>query len=391
MTLQANIAIIGAGITGLISALALQREGLRPTLYEQAPELGEVGAGITLSPNATRVLYALGVGEALAAVSDPPDRQAVMHYADGHVLVDTPRDDEARFGAPYWHLHRADLLSVLEQAVRARDPGAILTNRRLTGIDQADGQVTLGFADGSSARADAAIAADGVKSIVREALFNPAPPRFMGQVAWRGLAPRAALEDRHLVPTSGVAMGPGRIFARYPIRGGALVNIVCIAAKDDWREEGWMIPASPQEVLAEFHDFHPTFREIIAAIPLQDCFRWALFARDPLERWVDGRIALIGDAAHGMLPFMGQGAAMGTEDAALLGRAFGASRSVEEALARYQAARLPRANQVMQLSTEQGERYQGKRGPGADGYSQDEHRNEESLGLFEYDAMTTPV
>jgi salicylate hydroxylase len=384
-----NIAIIGAGLGGLTAAVALQRKGHKVTVYEAAPHLGEVGAGITLSPNAMRILEQLGLRDAIAAVSDEPTRQCILHFQTGKILVDQPRGGtREKYGADYFQLHRADLHTVLSRAVAAHDVQTLRLGAKITAVDQDGTGVTLVFENGERVRADAAIAADGVRSIIRDVYFNPTPPKFTGHIAWRGLVPIERIDPALMDPPSGVYIAPGKMIARYLIRHGKTVNYVAFSQREGWAEEGWNIHSTTAELLAEFEGWHESIRTIIAATPPELCYKWALYAREPLDHWVKGRVGLLGDAAHAMLPFMGQGAASAIEDAIVLARAFDAASTVEESLLRYEKARRDRANWVQAESRANGMRMEGK---DTDAYDKSKHKNEEALGLFEYDASRVPV
>lgn len=381
---MAEIAIIGAGMGGLALGVALARAGRRVAVYEQAAQLGELGAGITLSPNAVRVIDWLGLGDALRATGFAPDRQWTQHWQTGAVLREAFRGADfadRHGGAGYYHVHRADLHALL---VGALAPGVLRLGKSLIGVT---GDGAMGFADGSTAQADVVVGADGLKSAVRAALFSSQPPHFTGQVAWRGLVPVKALPAEVKALPPGVHVGPGRLFLRYPVRGGQLINFAAFVDLAGWEDESWSIASTIPELLGHFDGWDPMVRAIIAATPDGSLYKWALHAREPLPGWIDGRVTLLGDAAHAMLPFMGQGAATALEDAAVLARcltAFGP----DEALARYEAARRERTTVVQTQSRLLGLQLQGKnpvslgRGP---------LLNEEALGLFDLDAVNMPI
>lgn len=349
--------VVGAGIGGLAAALALQRTRARVRVFEQAPELSEVGAGLSITPNAGNAIIALGLGAELERIGSTPTSGAIRHYQTGATLVALPQDDSReRYGVPLFHVHRADLQRSLEAAVRTNDRDAIQVGKSLASITQTGSSVHAQFADGSSADADALIGCDGARSTVRSKLFESEEPRFIGFVAWRGLIPADAAPASLDAPMS-MTVGPRRMLMRYPLRGGSLVNIVAIARRDRWTEEGWSVRADQSELLDEFCDFEPQSRELLAAIPADRCFKWGLFDRDPLRTWTAGRCMLLGDAAHPMPPFAGQGAAMALEDAVALGRAVETTSDIAAASYRYESARQARVRHVLRMSRARADLY----------------------------------
>ncbi|MDX2143751.1 MAG: FAD-dependent monooxygenase [Rhodospirillaceae bacterium] len=386
---NAHVLIVGAGMGGLTAALALQRAGLKVSVFETAPQLGEVGAGLTISPNATHALEYVGLGPYMAAHADRPEAGASLHYQTGEVLYYTQRDSDFRktYGAEYYQIHRADLHNGLADAVKTRDPGAIRVDHTFKTAVQSGDKVTVTFTNGQSYTGDVLIGCDGVKSVVRELLYGPDKPKFTGQAAFRGLVDAGPVRE-HIVPTpSATALGPGRLFTRYYLRHRTLINFVGLVRTDAWKEEGWAIPATVEEMLSVYGDFNEHVKAIIRSTPPGRLFKWGLFDREPLPRWTRGRISLLGDAAHPMLPFLGMGAAMAIEDGAVLGRAFEAATTVEEALARYEQARRERANMVQINSRKQALLYQSDDPATMRGQTSGEMR----LGLFDYNVKTVPV
>jgi salicylate hydroxylase len=385
-----TIAIVGAGIAGLCTARALQQRGFRVRVFEQSEELREVGAGLTITPNATHALNSLGLGAELARIGMRPDRGGVKHWRTGETLVELERgaDMLIKHGAAYYQVHRADLHDALTSVVLGSDANAIVLDRKFVGLSQRDGQVEVRFTSGQVEYADVVIGADGARSSVRQGLFDTPPPRFTGYIAWRGLVPMARLNGVPIQPSSCISIGPRRTFARYLVRAGSLVNYVALAERSDWQVESWSVRSEIGEVLEEFDDWYADLRALIAATPASVCYKWALFDREPLPTWRQGSVTLLGDAAHPMLPFLGQGAAMAIEDALVLARAFELADSVPQALARYEAARLPRTTEVMLKSRETARSYHSA---DIDHYTDRPHMSAESLGLLDYNPATVAV
>lgn len=384
------VLIIGAGMGGLTAALALQRAGNKVAIFEEAPELGEVGAGLTITPNATFALESLGLGERLAHFADIPDGGAVRHYQTGEVLVTRERGDFSlrTLGANYYQIHRADLHTLLTDAVLDNDPDCIHLDHCFETLSQTESHVAARFKNGVEVTSRILIGCDGLRSTVRANLFDEKAASFTGQVAWRGLVPVEKVPIEWMTPSSSVAVGPRHTFTRYYVRKRQLVNYVAVARKDDWREEGWSIRSEISELLAEFRGWHISMRGIMEATPPDLLYKWALFDRDPLTQWTKGRVTLLGDAAHPMLPFLGQGAAMGIEDGVVLGRCFGATSDPIDAIRRYEAARKPRANTVLLGSRDQGLRFQAEN---PDEYNEEKHKYTDSEELFTYNAATVSL
>nr|MCU0891710.1 FAD-dependent monooxygenase [Sandarakinorhabdus sp.] len=337
-----RIAIVGGGIGGLVAALALKKAGFRPVIHERAAAFEDVGAGISLSPNAVHGLQWLGLGEFLAGTANEPLEQRLCHGHSGALLqaIDR-RHTRQTHGAPYLQLHRADLVAALAARLAPED---MVLGAALSRIDSRRDGATLHFADGRQVAADCVIAADGLRSVVRDQLFEADPPMFSQHVAWRALVPASRLPDEASAPFNINHLGSGRNIVSYPVRGRDLVNVVALTQSATWAEESWNARASVTELAASFANFAPYVQTLIAALPDDNLFRWGLFTRQPLGNWVAGRTALLGDAAHPMLPYMGQGASSAIEDGVILARAFTASADVDSALRRYSATRIPRAS-----------------------------------------------
>ena len=361
MATSRTILIAGAGIGGLTSALTLARSGYRVLLSEQAPKLCEVGAGIQLSPNATRILLTLGLGERLAATVTVPDGVSIGSARTGREIVSMPigTEMEFRYGAPYWIVHRADLQSALAAAV-AEEPDVILKlGTRLEDYTaHAKGVTALlrGPLGVEEQRGVALVGADGLWSPTRALLDKEAKPNFRGRTAWRATLPASAMPATMRAPIVRLWLGEHAHLVTYPLRGGELVNVVAIV-RDRWKETGWSAPGNPEELAN-----HYTPRAWAA--PLRDLLRlpdrwikWALFDSEDYMRG-RGPVALLGDAAHPMLPFLAQGAGMAIEDAAILARCLAASPAQpKEGLRRYEAMRGPRVHRVQREARRNGERY----------------------------------
>jgi salicylate hydroxylase len=353
------ILIAGAGIGGLTAALTLLRRGHEVRVLEQASQLGEVGAGLQLSANATRALSLLGLADALAEIAAEPSGKEIRLWSTGQTwkLFDLGQASLSQYGHPYYMVYRPDLHRVLVDAVRAIAPNAIELNAKCTGFEQAEasGRVTLNMADGSSHTGRALIGADGVHSAIRRQMFGEGAAQYSGCMAWRGVIPIDQLPPHLVRPVGTNWVGPGKHVIHYPLRGGKLMNFVGIVETDRWMAESWTQQGSHEECLADFEGWHEDVHALIRSI--ETPFRWALMARPPLPRWSEGRVTLLGDACHPTLPFLAQGAVMAVEDGFVLGRAIDEVANLPEALRRYEAARLERTGEIVRKSTENGKRF----------------------------------
>ena len=346
---EMSLAIVGGGIGGLAAALSLLKVGVDVHVYEQAGALTEVGAGIQISPNATRILDGAGIGNALEETGVKPQAFHQRRWDDGRTLLRTPIAEamEAAFGFPYYHMHRADVLTALAQALPAQ---RLHLGHRFTSLVDRGDCVETEFENGRRIRVDALVGADGIHSVVRSVLFGAENPRFTGCIAYRGLIPAERLAHLNLEVSALVWMGPGKHFVHYFVRGKRLLNFVAIIEKDVWTRESWTDRGEVADALAAFEGWHPQVRAVLGAV--DETFIWALFDRQPMPRWSVGRVTLLGDACHAMLPFMAQGAAQAIEDGATLATCLSktASRDVPEALRRYEILRLPRASRLQAMS-----------------------------------------
>jgi salicylate hydroxylase/6-hydroxynicotinate 3-monooxygenase len=327
-------------------AAFLSRNGKTVKVYEQASTFQRIGAGIQMSPNAMRVLRALGLEPLLRRTAFQPPAWANRVWDTGERLFDlTFADAETRYGAPYLVMHRGDLHAALSSAVPAE---LIAFDRKLVDLDRKGDRVTLHFADGSSTTADAVIGADGVHSKVREVLLGPEKPKFTGRVAHRTVFPSALMQG-FSVDTCTKWWGPDRHIVIYPVKAGREETYFVTSVPDpSWDVESWSARGAMPEVITAFAGFHDDVQRVLRACP--QVHKWALFERDPLPRWTDGPIALLGDACHPMTPYMAQGAASALEDAAMLSRCIHDVGNPAEAFKRYEATRHERTARLQLTS-----------------------------------------
>ena len=380
-----QIAIIGAGIGGMTAAVTLAQKGFKVNVFEQAPELSEVGAGLTVTPNATKGLIYLGLGEAMNKIGMAHDLQGVRHYQTKEIIVPLKRGKHMleKYGAYQFQVHRADIHDLLIENLEQHSPGCVSVDHQLVGIDQKSDRVKLIFNNQAEYECDFVIGADGTRSAVRTAILGNDEPEFSGYVAWRGVVPTDGLDESDFDECGSSAfISPGRVFARYLIRDAKEYNYVAFLATDEWAEEGWSIPSKVETVLETFSDYNQQVKNIISATPPEGCYKWGIFTRQPIGKWSSERVTLLGDAAHPLEPFMGQGASMAIEDGVVLGRIVEDSSSFSEIIERYEAARIERSHFVTKHSKKAGQRFTGNN---PDAYTKEDHKNEEELGLFYYD------
>jgi 2-polyprenyl-6-methoxyphenol hydroxylase-like FAD-dependent oxidoreductase len=344
-----KVVVIGGGIGGTAATLALLRAGIEVELYEQAESQKEFGAGIQISPNAARQLARYGLDEALDQCGVRPAATERRRWQDGRLLSRMPLGEFAvdAFGAPYYHVHRADLLRILGDAVPDE---CIYTGKRCIGITHSDGHATAQFEDGSDATAHLIVGADGIHSTVREHVAGPDKPRFSGNVAYRGLAPAERLSHLDLETVGTGWFGPGGHFVHYFVSSGRYLNFVAVTEEDTWTRESWTDPGSLEDAHRAFDGWNQQLHEIIDAV--DETFKWALFDREPLPRWSKGNVTLLGDAAHAMLPYMAQGAVQSIEDGATLAVCLKnvGINGISDALTRYENLRRPRTAKVQEMS-----------------------------------------
>jgi salicylate hydroxylase len=395
--MKPRVLIAGAGLGGLTAALALLQRGYEVRIHEQAATLREVGAGVQLGANGTRLLIALGLQEAMERVVCAATAKEMRLGTTGQSwqVFDLGDSSVERFGAPYWMVHRGDFHAVLLQAVRRMAPDAIHAGNGCVGFEQTIDGVTLILADGQRVTGDVLIGADGVHSRIRQQMFGEGRAHFTGIMAWRGLVPMERLppHQRRLVGANW--MGVGGHVVTYPLRRGEILNFVGVVERDDWRVESWTEVGTTEECLHDLRNWHDDVKTIIRNIDTP--FKWALLGREPLDHFADGRVCVMGDAAHPTLPFLAQGANMALEDAIVLARCLDRF-PVPTALLHYQHARLDRTARIVRGSADNTRRFHNPAlgdPDGAAAYVEREFTPEKVKQrydwLYEYDALTVPV
>lgn len=346
-----RVAIIGGGIGGLTAARALCRRGLEVAVYEAAPELREIGAGVALGPNAMKVLAALDLEQPVREIAGRSDWRSVRNWRTGRLISQTSQlQQAAAFGSATATIHRADFLDVLTRAL----PGEIVSlGARCTGVGS-DGDVAVArFQDGREIEADIIVGADGIHSAVRAALFGPDDPRFTGKICYRSVVPIDAVPGEPPSTENCTWLGPHGAIVLYPLRRNELINVVCHYDDAGYRHESWVAECDRQEVLERYSGWHESLLRLFSAGELW--YKWALYDRDPIPVWTRGRVTVLGDAAHAMLPYLGQGACQSIEDGCVLATALAAQpEDPVGALAVYERTRRPRASQVVLTSRARG-------------------------------------
>ena len=347
--------IVGGGIGGLTAALCLQQLGFVVQVYEQTDSTNSDGAGIQLSPNATRVLHQVGLVDALASISSKPDSIDVQHWRSGGrvttiQLTHGGEADQSSF--PYYHVHRRDLLACLtEAATHASIP--IHRGKRIDDVGVAENHAWISGPD-THEKASLIVGADGIHSSVRRSLFGPDKPIFSGHVAWRGIVSAESISSKTLATRAVLWWGPQKHVIHYPVRGGQHINVVCVDRAPHWNNESWTERGDKMDLVAAFGGWHDDVTQLIGGIDPRACYRWGLFNHPPLKRWGRGRVTLLGDACHPTLPYLAQGAAMAIEDGAALAHCIKKCASIENGLAAYERVRRKRTIRIQQISRQNG-------------------------------------
>jgi salicylate hydroxylase len=340
MSQTMRVIIVGGGIGGLTAAIALRQTGWSVQVIERAEQFGEVGAGVQLGPNATRVLKRLGLGEKLDEIAVAPEAVRFLRWADDAVLTECQL--LGRFGAPYYTLYRPDLIEILAAAQPSEE---MMLGTEVTDVSATPGGAAVSTADGTRLEAELVLGCDGIHSTVRSRAIGDVPARFSGMCAYRAVVPSDGVEQ--MVRNW---LGPRRHLVAYPVgRGGRYLNLVCVDTASDWRTESWTAPGDPDELRNAFKGWTPEVTSLLDRVA-GPIYRWGLYDREPLPTWLASAIALLGDACHPMLPFMAQGAAQAIEDAGVLAQCLAGGADLGDALRRYEQLRLPRASRIQRLS-----------------------------------------
>jgi salicylate hydroxylase len=340
MSQTMRVIIVGGGIGGLTAAIALRQTGWSVRVIERAEQFGEVGAGVQLGPNATRVLKRLGLGEKLYEIAVAPEALRFLRWADDAVLTECQL--LGRFGAPYYTLYRPDLIEILAAAQPSED---MMLGTEVTDVSATPGGAAVSTADGTRLEAELVLGCDGIHSTVRSRAIGDVPARFSGMCAYRAMVPSDGVE--RMVRNW---LGPRRHLVAYPVgRGGRYLNLVCVDTASDWRTESWTAPGDPDELRNAFKGWTPEVTSLLDRVA-GPIYRWGLYDREPLPTWLASAVALLGDACHPMLPFMAQGAAQAIEDAGVLAQCLAGGADLGDALRRYEQLRLPRASRIQRLS-----------------------------------------
>jgi salicylate hydroxylase len=348
-----RILIAGAGIGGLTAGACLLKAGHDVTIFEQAPELSEVGAGLQLSANATHVLHHLGLGSALAEVGVRPVAYVFRLHDTGEEIQRFALSDEHEklHGAPYYQVHRADVHSLLAGKVLELKADAIQLNCRVIGFEENVRGVKLRLSDGTLVPGDLLIGADGLKSVICQQIVGNVAATYTGDAAWRITVPVECLPRNFMEPVMMVWMGPSRHVVAYYLRAGALLNFVGLVETDEVSEESWTAKFPWERFKADFAGWHADIQTVIDAADREGCYRWSLHYRPAIRNWSTRRATLLGDAVHPTLPYLAQGACMAIEDGAVLARALDQMGSIADALQLYQRNRVDRAERIVNQST----------------------------------------
>jgi len=389
-----KILIAGAGIGGLTAAICLLRAGHDVEIYEQAAQLGEAGAGIQLSANASRVLHSIGLEDAIKGIAVQAKSYEFRLYDTGEVLQTIPLGEHhvRQHGSPYYHVHRADFHNLLASKVQSLKTDAIQLDSVAAAYEEDEKVVTLKLADGRMAKGDLLIGADGIKSAIRTQIVGHVSATYTGDIAWRITVPSNLLPANYMDKITAVWVGPGRHAVIYYLRRGELLNFVGLVEFDRWEEESWTTKRPWTDLKADFAGWHQDIQTVIDAADKNECYRWALNNRKPIPNWSSSRATLLGDAAHPTLPYLAQGAVMAIEDGAVLTRALAQCNNVADALSLYQRNRVDRTARIVNESTANRALFHHQTSDEfRQAFSERNIAAERANWLYSYDPLTVPL
>jgi|MEHZ01.4.fsa_nt_MEHZ011250982.1_66 salicylate hydroxylase len=344
------VILVGAGIGGLFAALCLERLGIKSILLEKSDALTEVGAGIQIGANGSRLIHQLGLQEAIEEYASSPSAGQIMDGRSGRSICPYPLNNSSlkRYQLPYYQIHRGDLQRILIEAVEQRMPNCLQLGTELRVISQDAERVQVTTNSGERINGRALVGCDGIHSCTRELLFTDGTPRFTGNLAWRAVVPLSKLDQSQEWRTPRVWVGPGRHLVQYPVSAGNALNLVACVETDTAEPERWQGNSSVEELYKAFVGWCPEVQYILSQA--DDALKWGLYERPVLSNWSKGRATLLGDAAHAMLPSLAQGAVMAMEDAAELAQALNTHSNTVEALQKYEQSRITRCRKVQQVA-----------------------------------------
>jgi len=391
---EKKIIIAGGGIGGLTAAACLLKAGINVEVYEQAPALGEVGAGIQMSANPMRVLNYLGLAEEAARIGSCPVSYDFRLYDTGEILQQIPLGDvyRAHHGVPYVSIHRADLLNLLIAKVRDLKSDAVTLNARVARFEETGSGAVLHLTDGRQVTGDAILGADGIKSVIRAQIMGATPVHYTGDQSWRILVPAERLGQPEGFNTVEIYVGPGKHGVVYPIRHGEIVNLVGCVEYEDWDEESWTTKRPWAELKQDFAGWNDEVQELIDSADRDECYRWAMNNRPPVQNWSTDRVTLMGDAAHPTLPYMAQGGAMAIEDGMIFARALTQAADVTAAIQLYQRNRLERTSRIVNESSANRALFHLPSSDALkDAFAKRNMSGERNAWLFSYDPVTVEL
>lgn len=391
---QYKISIAGAGLGGLTAAACLLLDGHDVDVYEQAPQLGEIGAGIQVSANAMHVIRHMGLGEALAGEAVRPEAYTFCMADTGEIVqsFELSKAHETAHGAPYYHVHRADLHKLLADRLNELKPGCIKVGHRIQAYEENDAAVVAVFDNGARVSSDLLIGSDGLKSVVRAQMKGADNPIYTGDLAWRVLVPAAPIRKHFPRIQQTLWMGSGGHAVSYFVRNAELFNFVGIVEKEKASEESWTLRRPWEEFKADFAGWNPAVQALIDSVDKNECYVWALHIREPVEDWSTQRVTLLGDAVHATLPYLAQGAAMAMEDGAVLARALTQESELASALKLYERNRYERTARVVRESSANGKLFHNRsREAILSAFQKRDMGAERASWLFNYNPLTVDL